>query len=359
MITNDIDKREGSIIYDALAPSMYMLANFYLELNKIAKESYIQTAHTKYLDMRVAEQGLVRFSSTKAIRKGKFVYVNDTPAEQIPLGHRFSTVLNENATIFYVIENLGGGEYYLECDIAGTIGNHYTGNLIPVDYIDTLKTAVLNDLVIPGRDEETDDELRNRYFETIKQNAFGGNIAQYKEEVKKISGVGGVQVYPVWDGGGTVKLSVVDVEYNPATEEFLRQLREKIDPENNSGEGLGIAPIGHKVTVDTPKELVINIQADVSLSVGVEIPNVQTAIEDKIKEYLTDLKSGWDLGDNVNNYNLDVYIGKIAAIVFEVKGVVNVKNVRLNGTPDDIKLDQTAQQQLIPKLGVVTLDKVD
>ena len=38
---------------------------------------------------------------------------------------------------------------------------------------------------------------------------FGGNIAQYRQWAKEIPGIGGVQVYPVWAGGGTVKLSTV------------------------------------------------------------------------------------------------------------------------------------------------------
>lgn len=358
-ITNELDKREGSIIFDALAPAMYELANFYLELDKVARESYIQTTHTKYLDMRVAEQGLVRFAATKAIKKGKFKYTNGLMADKIPLGHRFSTILDENPIIYSIKENLGGGEYNLECDVSGIIGNYYTGNLIPVDYINTLEYAILEDLVIPGRDEETDDELRARYFDTIKQNAFGGNIAQYKKEISNISGVGGVQVYPVWNGGGTVKLSIIDTEYNPITDEFKRVLQQEIDPENHQGKGLGIAPIGHHVTIDTPEEKVIDISADIVLSQGVGVSNVQSTIEQHIRDYFKDLKSNWDLGDALNNYTLDVYIGKISSIIFSVKGVLNVKNVKLNSVGDDVKLEQTSTKQLIPKLGSVSLAEIN
>ncbi|WP_334292257.1 baseplate J/gp47 family protein [Clostridioides difficile] len=31
-------------------------------------------------------------------------------------------------------------------------------------------------------------------------------MQNYRDEVNKIQDVGGVKVYPVWDGGGTVKL---------------------------------------------------------------------------------------------------------------------------------------------------------
>ena len=42
-------------------------------------------------------------------------------------------------------------------------------------------------------------------------------------------------------------------EFKPPTEEFIQQVQTKIDPTQNNGEGLGIAPIGHIVTVEGAK----------------------------------------------------------------------------------------------------------
>ena len=35
-VTEDVDKREGSVIYDALAPAAYFLADQYFQLNNFA-----------------------------------------------------------------------------------------------------------------------------------------------------------------------------------------------------------------------------------------------------------------------------------------------------------------------------------
>ena len=40
-------------------------------------------------------------------------------------------------------------------------------------------------------------------FDSMDAQSFGGNVADYKERVNAMNGVGGVKVYPVWNGGGT------------------------------------------------------------------------------------------------------------------------------------------------------------
>ena len=64
-------------------------------------------------------------------------------------------------------------------------------------------------MLIPAEDGDTTDTLREKYYASIDGEAFGGNVADYREKVNAITGVGGVKVYPVWNGGGTVKLTVI------------------------------------------------------------------------------------------------------------------------------------------------------
>ena len=79
-VPDTIDKREGSIIYDALAPACYELAEYYMNLRKILIDTYALTASGEYLDLRVAEQGLTRYAATYATKKGTFVNNSDEPA---------------------------------------------------------------------------------------------------------------------------------------------------------------------------------------------------------------------------------------------------------------------------------------
>ena len=89
----------------------------------------------------------------------------------------------------------------MQCKDAGTSGNNYSGNLLPITPVENLTSAVLGDIIAAGTEEETDEALRSRFYETFDVAAFGGNISSYKNEILSIEGVGAVQVYPAVSSG--------------------------------------------------------------------------------------------------------------------------------------------------------------
>lgn len=361
-VPGSLDKREGSIIYDALAPACYELAEYYMELKKILENTFASTAGNEYLDLRAAEQGLERYAASYAVKRGDFLTSSGNPAV-IPIGSRFS-VISDTLNINYIVteaylDEFGAvvpGAYRMTCEEIGTQGNSYTGPLIPITYIQSLKTATLSDLLVPARDEETDDELRDRYFLTVNDKPFGGNLAQYDEELKGIDGVGEVQIYPVWDGGGSVKLSVIDAEYNIITNDFINTLQNMIDP-TPQGTGLGLAPIGHTITVTTPTEKTIDITATIVLESGYTLGQVTPLIEEAIENYLLGLREIWGVSDDLNNYALAVYIARINAAVLGVAGIANITGTTINGLASDLILTQDATTQELPVLGTVSVSE--
>lgn len=362
-VPDDRDKREGSIIYDALAPCCMRLSSFVLLLREFYRQTYAVTATSEDLNNRVAEQGLKRYSATNAVKKVTLADRQGNPVI-VPLGSRFSTVSDTNpvnymVTAFYKENDvIIPGSYEATCEELGTVGNEYYGNLINITFIQGLASATMSTTLVPARDEETDDELRERYFDSLNQKAFGGNIADYKRDLAEIPGVGAVQVYPVWNGGGTVKLSIVDPSYNPCSPEFVATVQEAIDPENaqgKTGDGIGLAPIGHKVTVVTPTEVTINVSAKVTLRTGYELGQVEEPITTALSDYIQSLKQSWAVGTDLNTYNCDVFIARVTSTIVTVPGVANVTNVLVNGAPDDIFLIQTGAVQQLPKLGEVDL----
>lgn len=360
-VSDDLDKREGSIIYDALAPACYVLAETFMQLKNLLVNTFATSSTGEYLDLRVAEHGITRFAATQAVRKGTFLTTSGAPAT-IPLGSRFSTI-SETDSINYYVQSVftdsegvvEPGSYVLVCEEAGVVGNNYTGAIIPISNINGLSVATLGAIITPARDVETDDELRTRYFEEINSKAFGGNIAQYDQEIRAISGVGEVQIYPVWNGGGTVKCSIIDAEYNAVSDEFISQVQDIIDP-TPQGTGLGIAPIGHTVTITTPENKILNISTKVVLMNSYTVPQLQQNIETVIENYLLDLRKAWGVSDDLNNYALSVYIAKINAAILTIPGVANVTNTAINGVQGDLELSQTATLQELPILGEVTVN---
>lgn len=67
-VPDTIDKREGSVIYDALAPAALELQIMYM-VDVILNESFGDTASRKYLIKRAAERGLSPYKASKAILK--------------------------------------------------------------------------------------------------------------------------------------------------------------------------------------------------------------------------------------------------------------------------------------------------
>lgn len=236
-IPDTLDKREGSIIYDALAPAAAEIAQMYITLKYNIDLTFVDTSVGEYLDRLANQIGLTREPATKAIKTGLFYDENDNFMD-IEIGERF-TIDN---LVFKSIEKIANGNYKMECESEGIIGNSVTGNLIPVNYIDKLGKAELTELLIPGEDEENDDLLRTRYYSEIGEKAFGGNIIDYQNKTKGIAGVGAVKVIPIWNGAGTVKLTILDSDYNKATNILIDKVQMEICP-NMSDEGLGLAPI--------------------------------------------------------------------------------------------------------------------
>lgn len=364
-VPDDRDKREGSVIYDALAPFCQLLAAGAIKMRQYYDETYALTATGIDLDNRVAEQGIHRYAATYAVKKVELADSAGNPVV-VPMGSRFSTV-SETNPINYVITKQYvedgksvPGAYEATCEEIGTVGNQYSGNLINITFVQGLAYAYMTTTLVPARDEEGDEELRERYFDSLNQKAFGGNIADYRVKLREISGVGAVQIYPIWDGGGTVKLCIIDPEYNLCSSEYIETVQKMIDPENAEGEtgtGIGLAPIGHKVTVVTPEEVTINVSATVTLQNGYSINSVQPKIKEALNEHIYSLRRSWaDPTDGLNTYVCDVFLAKITATIVGVPGVSNVTNVIMNGSVADISLEQSGVIQRIPKLGEVVLN---
>lgn len=341
-VSSEIDKREGSIIYDALAPAAAELAKLYIELDTNINLSYADTATGERLERRTAEFGISREAATKARRKGVF-YASGNILMDVPVGSRFSG----GGFNYAVLEKLSAGTFVLECETAGTGGNQYFGALLPIDYIAGIASAQLADVLVPGEDTETDEALRARYFDALSEQPFGGNAADYKQKISAIDGVGGVKVFPAWQGGGTVKATIIGSDLNPPSALLVEKAQTIIDPVVNAGEGLGLAPIGHQVTVMGVTPVVIQVETTLQLLAGITTGQVQTEVEEAIAAYLLSLRQSW-AGDSTA---LVVRVSQIEAHILSVPGVTDISGTQLNGTASNVVLDS----EQIPVMGTVTL----
>lgn len=326
-VPDNMDKREGSIIYDAIAPVAIELVEAYISLDAVLNESFADTQTRDFLIRRVAERGLTPRTATKAILKGVF-----TPATlQLKMNTRF----NCDELNYKVVEKIKDGEYRLECETSGRIGNETFGKLIPIEYIYGLETANLTELLIPAEDDEDTEVLRQRYFDSFDKNAYGGNRSDYIQKTNELQGVGSTKVTPVWNGGGTVLLTILDSEFNPASSELITDVQTAIDPTGDA-KGLGIAPIGHVVTVKTATTVPINISANFIFSDDYNFAACKKQIENTIKDYLLEQRKLWADSDYLTIRTLQIE----ARILTHVQGVLDIVNTKINNHFDNLQLTE-------------------
>lgn len=321
------DRRQGSLIFDALAPNAAETAAFYAELDLLEDRTFGDTATGADLERRTAERGILRKQAVKATFYGRFL---DREGQVYPLENGTRFLLEDLA--YRVLFQAEDGRYVLECETAGACGNERLGELLPEKPLTGLAKASLEELRTDGEDAEGDEELRKRYFSSFDADAFGGNIADYQRRVTALQNVGGVRVYPVWQGGGTVKLVILDQGGRKPTETELQALQQAIDPRSR-GEGYGLAPIGHRVTVVGVEERPLQIQMVLTLTEGALQETVTAEIRKRYEAYFAELRKSW-----ADGAALTVRISYLEAKALEVAGVVDISGCRIDGREENYTL---------------------
>ncbi len=321
-VTNDVDKREGSVIYDALAPCAYYLAETYFQLNNFLDLVFGDTAVGEYLDRVVGDYGITRKEATYAVRK-----IETTGA--VDIGTRWGI----SGVTYEITELLSENVYSATCEQIGSIGNTYNGALENISNVSGV-TATLTDIITSGEDEETDDNLRARFYSQIQTVSTSGNAGNYKEWALEVAGVGNAKVFPLWDGAGTVKVLIVDSEM--AIDETLEAtVYDYIET---------VRPIGASVTVDSPTGVTINITANVTLDGTRLLADVQTSFVAAVTEYL-------------KNTVFDVYsvsYAQIGSLLLATEGIQDYDTLLVNGDVANIVIGA----EEMPIIGTVTLTEV-
>lgn len=350
-VSNSLDKREGSMIQTALGAGAYSLEDFYLDLDKVQAGGSIQHAVGQDLDNLAVLANVERYPASPAVRLGVF------NLDTIPIGARFSTIDGGNSVNFTATGQVGPGRYRLTCETPGAIGSSYTGPILPITVIQGLTSAQITDILVPGDDREEDEPFRARIIAALRERPFGGNVADYKRVVREIDGVGDLQVYPTWDGGGTVKLSIIGADWMPASDDLVETVQTTVDPPPNQGMGYGTAPIGATVTVTAPETVPIDVSAVITMRPGYELEQLRPLVKQAVDSYLLEIRREWAEpdADRLTSYSCWIYLARVVSAILQVPGVVNATGVTLNGGTEDLQLIETGLTQQVPVLGGVVL----
>ncbi|WP_105614364.1 baseplate J/gp47 family protein [Vallitalea okinawensis] len=337
-IDEGYDQSEGSFIFDATRPAAIELEKAYMHLDEVMQKMSIEALKDDELEQRIYEQtGLQRKPATRANGLLKVIGTG-----KIPKGAIFQT----EAGIQYEAEEekdiTNEGTVAISCLLMGSIGNMPTGMITVMTSTISGIVSVTNDSPIGGGYEaETDEGLKERYYEKKQSPATSGNIAQYRSGAKSVTGVGDAKVVPLWNGNNTVKVVIINAEMLPAESALVDEVQTYIDP-GSTGLGEGMAPIGARCTVESAVGLSVHIACSIVKSTSISDEQVKSNIEDKLKQYFREIA----FDKNTLSYAI------VGALILECQGVEDYSNLRVNGATDSLTLSEFQ----VPMLGGVTLE---
>lgn len=375
-VSSSMDKREGSMVFNGVAPSMAELAQLYIGLDFVFRATYLLTAPREYLIKRAADRNMSPKPASPAVFRAEFNI-------EVPEGTRFSCEdINFVVTRRMAEDDTATGlSHAVTCETAGAVGNGYTGQLIPVEYVNGLTHAELVELLVPGEDDEETETFRKRVLDSFQSQAFGGNQADYTEKVLAMPGVAAVKVHPVWNEcivpsslipgeavttwyeatvraleptvgawltavytaakdklltvGGTVKLVLLAANNTVPSDTLIDTVQTAIDPTENAGEGLGLAPIGHVVHVTGVTAEPVDLTLYLTYASGWSWEAVQSYVENAVDAYFEELASQWSSSDF-----LTVRISQIESRILSACSsmVTDIGGTKINGAEENLVL---------------------
>lgn len=334
-IPTELDKRQGSIIYNAVAPCCAEIEQLYIALKNLYEQVYIETATSTNLDSLVALFGIQRKEAIFAVRIGSF---NVLP----PLKSLFTDGTN---TYEVISTDEGIDKVLLKCTSPGVVGNSYIGKLTALTYVEGLEKANLTGTYIPGKDVESDEELRVRYRNVISAPVFAGNVAAYKKLLKSQEEIGQCKITPA-QGTQAGKVIATVLSKTNDTVSNVQAIQKRLDP-SNSKDGTGEVPIGHTLIIQSANILPISITVGITVGSGYTKEGLKPIINKVLEEYMQSLCSRWE-----NENQLVVRKSQIEARVINIVGIEDVTKCLINGSTNNKVIPESS----FPKLSEVNVE---
>lgn len=335
MISNapsNINTIQGDPFWDDTRPVAEELARFKNNgLKSILLSRFPQTAIGDDLDICGEEDGVPRKGAEYAIQ---LIQIEGTKGILIEKDRILCTAATEEeqSVEFKVdedttIDDTGIVNLKATCTVAGAIGNVTFGKIkIMAKSMVGIKTISNIKIIKKGVDIEDDKSYRERILDYVRNPGISGNVNHYRQWVLSVAGVGAVKVFPLWNGNGTVKVVISDTEMKAVTETLMNEVKEYIDKNNGTGEGM--APIGATLTVTSAVEKEVNISAKIIIAKGYTLEQVQSTFNSNLAEYLKTLAFKITY----------VSLAQIGNIILNTVGVIDYSELKINNLTSNLAL---------------------
>lgn len=387
-IPDKYDKLEGGFVHDMIAPTALEAAELIqLWLPLAIRTNFHMWADGQWLDYHAMQCGLTRLPATSSYGDVK---VTTTGKVKFPAGFVFSIPSENNepaidfeTTQAYSFTDAGTYTVRVKSVLTGSSQNIAAGS------ISIMKNPVKNVASIDneatftgGTDAEDDESLRERIddFYAGRGASFVGNKRDYERWAREIAGVGYAHCIPLYfkawqavfkvtnasgneikgnlqvvagdtpnelkiisdanttlscdleySGYNSVKLVIADADGNPALPERIAEVEQHIFGTGHDDINR-LAPIGvvkYEVSAPTSHEIKISMQAQLTVAAS----TVKTRMVNALRKHFK------TLADEDNNFGTLKY-SKVAAIISNVNGISDFKNMKLNNGTDNVSFER-------------------
>ncbi|WDU80043.1 baseplate J/gp47 family protein [Lysinibacillus sp. G01H] len=326
MITNisdDYDKSKGNFVYDITKPVAVEFAEQQKKIAAVQEKLDVEKLTGDELTRTVYQRtGVSRKPATQATTT---VIVSGTAGTLVKVGELVGT----DTILYTVIEEAilnesGFAHVRVQCNEFGQIGNVPANTIVnfPAS-INGLVNVYNPDPVVDGYDEETDNDLRQRYYDKLQRPGKAGNKYHYREWALEVTGVGDAKIFPRYNGPLSMKVVVIDANKLPANVELIEAVRDHIEEE---------MPFGvDDLLIISAEALLIDLSVALSLMPGYTEEVVKANIKKNITKHLKEIAFRTSF----------VSYAKVGALIIESDGVLDYQNLLINGStanvviPDD------------------------
>lgn len=327
---NQNSKIEGAYNYDIAAAGAIEIEELYNFMEWWGKQTFITTAtEDTFIDLHAQIFGIFRRNNTKA---SGAVTITGKIGMEIPKG---TVVLSrtgvkyETITIGYV-SSLGETEVRIQAVEGGVAGNCGIGDIVSFELANAdIYTVTNKEAITGGFDIETNESVVARCKEKILQPAHSGNVNDYIQWAHQVEGVGKVDVIPVWNGGGTVKVIISNYDYEPVSPELIKAVKEHI--ESDTGR-----PVGADVTVVSYEKFDLNVSCTLRIAQGYKIKDIQDKISADIRKGILDESIAYSTREKTTF----VSYGKIGNVILNIDGVLDYTELKLNDKIGSLEVER-------------------
>ena len=334
-LSNTEDKTPNSFSYDILSAAAIVFEDFQRVILELFKKFDVMNLEDEELDSRVLQiAGLRRKQATQSVGE---VTITGSPNTLITKDIVFLAgsleftidkdyVIPESGNITIKVKSVAYGG---DANVLPNAIDKMSPQILGVDNISNAKE------IMNGYDQETDDDLRERYLEKLLHPPKAGNPAHYKLWATEVDGIWSAKVFRTWQGGGTVKVVVIGLNRKAVGPDLIEKVKKHILEE---------APIRYEdLTVESATTKKIKVDVKIKLTQNANLIEVKEEIKDRIEKYFYSIS----FKENTVSY------AKVGAEILKVPVVADYNDLKLNGNIGNVVMKETEVPE-IESLGVTT-----